>query len=107
MISASATGSGAHPRSRGENKQARATAMAQEGSSPLTRGKRRLSQFMAIRCRLIPAHAGKTDNHGCIRIGGRAHPRSRGENDLIRVAGYLSVGSSPLTRGKRYRMVRF
>ena len=29
-----------------------------------------------------------------------AHPRSRGENDLIRVAGYLSAGSSPLTRGK-------
>ena len=50
---------------------------------------------------LIPAHAGKTTPRNCPAWRARAHPRSRGENDLIRVAGYLSVGSSPLTRGKR------
>ena len=51
---------GAHPRSRGENKQARATAMAQEGSSPLTRGKLRARERREMERRLIPAHAGKT-----------------------------------------------
>ena len=49
---------------------------------------------------LIPAHAGKTREFATDTNRDRAHPRSRGENDLIRVTGYLSSGSSPLTRGK-------
>ena len=50
----------AHPRSRGEN--ARTTHREQDGggSSPLTRGKRRLRRGRAQRRGLIPAHAGKT-----------------------------------------------
>ena len=90
----------AHPRSRGENAQASATASAWSGSSPLTRGKRISEPTFVRDLGLIPAHAGKT----CRLRGGFgtavAHPRSRGEN-LVR-PGRCSAhaGSSPLTRGK-------
>ena len=51
--------------------------------------------------RLIPAHAGKTGWTLICVSSGRAHPRSRGENMLLRGAAEILVGSSPLTRGKR------
>ena len=76
-----------------------------DGSSPLTRGKHGCRGRSLVGLRLIPAHAGKTCSTRRTSPRGAAHPRSRGENDLIRVTGYLSAGSSPLTRGKRYRMV--
>ena len=51
----------AHPRSRGENTITRETPVVFCGSSPLTRGKPiRKATRSALR-RLIPAHAGKTD----------------------------------------------
>ena len=71
------------------------------GSSPLTRGKRAEAAVGCADLGIIPAHAGKTGFAVVDDEAARDHPRSRGENDLIRVAGYLSVGSSPLTRGKR------
>ena len=91
----------AHPRSRGENSPHTRVRMAFPGSSPLTRGKLRPSGGVLPRCRLIPAHAGKT--HHPIRMdgGGPAHPRSRGENGLIAPTISSVLGSSPLTRGKR------
>ena len=49
---------------------------------------------------LIPAHAGKTGYRSRHDVHGRAHPRSRGENDAFARAFDLAVGSSPLTRGK-------
>ena len=51
--------------------------------------------------RLIPAHAGKTDDRYIQLIKARAHPRSRGENGLHLPAHVRVRGSSPLTRGKR------
>ena len=50
---------------------------------------------------LIPAHAGKTVDDDAWPVDDGAHPRSRGENDLV--AEFLTArpGSSPLTRGKR------
>ena len=50
--------------------------------------------------RLIPVHAGKTDD--CLATHRRwpAHPRSRGENRRGLPASRGSAGSSPLTRGK-------
>ena len=72
------------------------------GSSPLTRGKRRLREAEGFEARLIPAHAGKT----LVRLTGdthvRAHPRSRGENRQSQHARIGIHGSSPLTRGKRH-----
>ena len=93
--------SGAHPRSRGENLGTGAGPGGQSGSSPLTRGK--LAMLVLRRCcpGLIPAHAGKTKSHRRGPPGHLAHPRSRGENNAARQDQCLSLGSSPLTRGKQ------
>ena len=53
---------GAHPRSRGENRVRQLSARARTGSSPLTRGKRVLTNQVRRPSRLIPAHAGKTQD---------------------------------------------
>ena len=91
----------AHPRSRGENAAGIASVALTQGSSPLTRGKRRPTGSSSRWSGLIPAHAGKTMAHMAIMGEARAHPRSRGEN----IRGYPPMssltGSSPLTRGKR------
>ena len=50
----------AHPRSRGENMGKLFFQLCATGSSPLTRGKRRVHRQAAPLRRLIPAHAGKT-----------------------------------------------
>ena len=91
----------AHPRSRGENAEYKALDALDEGSSPLTRGKRRIQGPRRTRRGLIPAHAGKTR---AARVAGRrswAHPRSRGENAANIDCVKAEDGSSPLTRGKR------
>ena len=91
---------GAHPRSRGENTCPRCLTDQQEGSSPLTRGKRLSRSNVATTSGLIPAHAGKT-SHAITASGLTwAHPRSRGENTRRRGESAARQGSSPLTRGK-------
>ena len=90
----------AHPRSRGENRRGISVSKRGTGSSPLTRGKRYRVLCGCGRCRLIPAHAGKTHALRRQHEAGPAHPRSRGENAVVRPLTSLSVGSSPLTRGK-------
>ncbi len=74
--------------------------MVSSGSSPLTRGK--LGRFAVWRFagRLIPAHAGKTSECSVSVRRCPAHPRSRGENDLVTRFFEGRPGSSPLTRGK-------
>ena len=93
----------AHPRSRGENVRRAARASPSAGSSPLTRGKQdRRDGHPGIE-RLIPAHAGKTAPAPTSHTSRRAHPRSRGENQIDSSAGNRDPGSSPLTRGKPRR----
>ena len=70
----------AHPRSRGENARHSPFSSRPAGSSPLTRGKLHVGEADGEANRLIPAHAGKTREAGTAPPGGRAHPRSRGEN---------------------------
>ena len=92
--------SGAHPRSRGENSKTIKLNIFELGSSPLTRGKLELDPLPAPHARLIPAHAGKTR---VVVLGDKsvtAHPRSRGENDVVILQARHVNGSSPLTRGK-------
>ena len=90
----------AHPRSRGENEGRECDERGDEGSSPLTRGKR-VDRRSPISCpRLIPAHAGKTAARAAAIKSARAHPRSRGENHIKRSSVSQTAGSSPLTRGK-------
>ena len=90
----------AHPRSRGENFQAKTMLPRGPGSSPLTRGKPIMADERESPRRLIPAHAGKTKRRSAPRSRPWAHPRSRGENVLPRLPRALFAGSSPLTRGK-------
>ena len=52
----------AHPRSRGENPSASLPGSGMGGSSPLTRGKHLDGGSVEITGRLIPAHAGKTED---------------------------------------------
>ena len=54
----------AHPRSRRENYVRREPMQPHQGSSPLTRGKRRGQLFPLGKRGLIPAHAGKTPATG-------------------------------------------
>ena len=91
----------AHPRSRGENSNQRHMLGLLTGSSPLTRGKLMSLADNGVVRGLIPAHAGKTPNTYQPRTQTRAHPRSRGENNVC--VGCVShfLGSSPLTRGKQ------
>ena len=116
----------AHPRSRGENSppvQARpwvtgsspltrgkpaggGGAQQARGSSPLTRGKRLCDLLEALGIGLIPAHAGKTGHDAFRASRVRAHPHSRGENPSLTCLPTVTVGSSPLTRGKRSAMRR-
>ena len=91
----------AHPRSRGENEIEALLDPEQQGSSPLTRGKRLLPCVGSWARGLIPAHAGKTSASTLIRMIARAHPRSRGENNWALWATRTTTGSSPLTRGKQ------
>ena len=96
----------AHPRSRGENDYACGCTPLAEGSSPLTRGKPSALVPSEVVHGLIPAHAGKTSTSLNSWSGTRAHPRSRGENIVVRGEGVAGGGSSPLTRGKQYRLRR-
>ena len=71
-----------------------------QGSSPLTRGKQVAVRGACGVGGLIPAHAGKTAASARPSASCRAHPRSRGENEIRFRPGWLVWGSSPLTRGK-------
>ena len=81
-------------------------ALRHRGSSPLTRGKPRRNDARPSASRLIPAHAGKTGTTSCIRFSTWAHPRSRGENGWVCPWRWSRLGSSPLTRGKRWEQDR-
>ena len=95
-----APASGAHPRSRGENQGLTRDVAGIDGSSPLTRGKRRKCAWRPYNQGLIPAHAGKTSSPPLSASSARAHPRSRGENSWWSALPCHAAGSSPLTRGK-------
>ena len=99
-------GAWAHPRSRGENGDPSRIGTPMKGSSPLTRGKpdRRFAE--AVRHGLIPAHAGKTEGLAAHHPCQGAHPRSRGENNMSMILSSVAKGSSPLTRGKLWRLGR-
>ena len=91
----------AHPRSRGENLMKTLDSARLSGSSPLTRGKPLEGLAGLLSGRLIPAHAGKTQQKAQTPSSRAAHPRSRGENSAPGCGRRYRRGSSPLTRGKR------
>ena len=89
-----------HPRSRGENATGQSLALADWGSSPLTRGKPALAVSSLLQIGIIPAHAGKTRVEARVGTHRWDHPRSRGENLIDYMKPTITDGSSPLTRGK-------
>ena len=90
-----------HPRSRGEHPQRGTDGRGECGSSPLTRGARRMIGIERCPVGIIPAHAGSTHGRGSPSGSNSDHPRSRGEHwTCPRGTGCVS-GSSPLTRGAR------
>ena len=60
-----------------------------------------MATWSPFRHGLIPAHAGKTLPRRDAAHRRRAHPRSRGENQVATFPLEFRAGSSPLTRGKR------
>ena len=117
----------AHPRSHGENAMAQGQISAEEGSSPLTRGKQLVHCLSGHLLGLIPTHSGKTPFpsprlHACqahpaharktwrcsSTVASRAaHPCSRGENSSYGATSVVTMGSPPFTRGKpAWRRVR-
>ena len=88
-----------HPRSRGEHSAIHAQNLPGSGSSPLTRGAHRKSELEAELRRIIPAHAGSTNEARTQKPRHWDHPRSRGEHARSRDRCGHQAGSSPLTRG--------
>ena len=88
----------AHLRSRGENLEDARTDHLHDGSSPLTRGKPASSSSPVGALGLIPTHAGKTGFRSYVRSSRPTHPRSCGENVVCFCAPSAVQGSSPLTR---------
>jgi len=92
---------GAHPRSRGADDLRVVRDGRPDGSSPLARGGPWPADSAGDALGLIPARAGRTSASSAGAWAMRAHPRSRGADDLIATAGTTSGGSSPLARGGR------
>ena len=91
-----------HPRSRGENIVAAQSSGDFKGSSPLTRGKQATEIGFQHLEGIIPAHAGKTEPVGGVkvRVCGSS-PLTRGKQCASR-NGYFPAGIIPAHAGKTY-----
>ena len=69
-----------HPRACGANSLLVGTAVPTDGSSPRMRGKQRRRIHVALRVRIIPAHAGQTEHYTRTRPCNTDHPRACGAN---------------------------
>ena len=92
----------AHPRSRGEHGAPGRALLLPLGSSPLARGTPRTSIVSRLQMRLIPARAGNTTLQKELAAKTSAHPRSRGEHQIMRISIGVACGSSPLARGTQH-----
>ena len=90
-----------HPRPHGENMPTEEGIVPKFGTSPPTRGKRRMPLQMVMILRNIPAHTGKTPTAERAAGSPPEHPRPHGENWARSCARWAACGTSPPTRGKR------
>ena len=88
-----------HPRIRGEHTFHSCTTSYGPGSSPHTRGARRLDAEHHHRIGIIPAYAGSTASPRFGLCWGWDHPRIRGEHSGVSWIVKNGTGSSPHTRG--------
>ena len=95
----SGSGSGDHPRIRGEHPSPQESTPPPGGSSPHTRGALGRRAGLGRRRRIIPAYAGSTwVFFSRVRIV-KDHPRIRGEHVGVSALWRIHAGSSPHTRG--------
>ncbi len=99
------TGCRAHPRSRGDDDGLWVLCLSDDGSSPLA-GRRQPARPREVeRGGLIPARGETTRRPPAHRSRSRAHPRSRGDDELPLSEADYAQGSSPLA-GRRPRAAR-
>ena len=94
-----------HPRSRGVYAHVNLGGLVKVGSSPLARGLRLRVVDGGEDGRIIPARAGFTRTRTDAEPTAWDHPRSRGVYAHVNLGGLVKVGSSPLARGLRLRVV--
>ena len=92
-----------HPRTRGVYCRVVISMPGRRGSSPHTRGLQVEAMGLTWDERIIPAHAGFTNDGGNFSDGHRDHPRTRGVYPITRPNRSRTSGSSPHTRGLRAR----
>ena len=88
-----------HPRLRGEHTVRACKSAPTKGSSPLAQGISRLLGIGLWVVRLTPARAGNMPAGVFLVLRPSAHPRSRGEHDMVFTPPKSVSGSSPLARG--------
>ena len=88
-----------HPRSCGEYNTPTTVSYNLLGSSPLMRGIPYGAVCLTLTSRIIPAHAGNTEEYEEEEEEEEDHPRSCGEYAIGTSRQYISNGSSPLMRG--------
>ena len=92
-----------HPRMRGEQLSVMSRSVKLLGSSPHARGTDGLVMFCVLPSGIIPACAGNSIERLELVVGGRDHPRMRGEQLLADKNKILDTGSSPHARGTACR----
>ena len=95
-----------HPRLRGELSNPEVCRGRTGGSSPLTRGTQEFTQEQSEVRRFIPAYAGNSATFGIWQAMQSVHPRLRGELERKLETGFVTDGSSPLTRGTHIKRLR-
>ncbi len=90
-----------HPRACGANHVDATRPRPDSGSSPRMRGKPRSGVRPRRGIRIIPAHAGQTDNRRTSSRDITDHPRACGANENMANGAEILYGSSPRMRGKR------
>ena len=90
-----------HPRACGANPAVWVSIMATLGSSPRVRGERRGEDLHGRGGRIIPACAGRTNDHTTRHFTPSDHPRVCGANVRRFLTGWADPGSSPRVRGER------
>ena len=96
-----------HPRACGANTSTRSAYSTLVGSSPRMRGKLGFGSTRQCRPRIIPAHAGQTDDAVFSMLRHPDHPRACGANSASDWVEAWRTGSSPRMRGKLVGVVVF
>ncbi len=92
-----------HPRIRGEHSRSREKFTSSSGSPPHTRGTQIKNMYKNEWGGITPAYAGNTKLPSRNVLGGRDHPRIRGEHDDKTLSDGYNPGSPPHTRGTLYK----